>query len=165
MSLNPKDLEQESRLLTPRDSWHRILTLMQADGTKSPILEDLSIKGWKVDAQAFLELKNTELYTIPLQPARSDDLWLWNDGAKAERQLQDWKKKFDGDVVYLIVSDRDQSGALKRIAQPVKKAWLTDSTMAELFDRYDAFEKKPDQLMIRVAIIARTGRQPEELRP
>ena len=144
-----------------RESMYQLLQQMQQEGSENETLQALSLKGWQVDAKAFRELKEIGLYTIPLRPYQPpDDYWPWSDGAKAQRQLHRWQEQLGGDVVYLIISEKSEIGKIEKKAYPVKKAWIDGMGIDELFDQYTAFKDRPEGVMYRAAIIARTGEPP-----
>jgi len=145
-----------------RDAWYIVLASMQMQESNLSLLSELSLKGWTVDANAFLDIKQLAPTTIPLRPA--DFLWPWGDAAKAGRQLHEWQKELGGDVVHLIVPDRSQPKENPWLAAPVLRSWLSlNEPVVLLKFKHDETQDSEVRKSYRCAIIARTGKPPEAL--
>jgi len=151
-------VEEETKPLTIRDQWVGILARMYLEGSGASILKHLP--GWRVDATTFIKTPQLMPEVIPLRP--TEDIFWGGDGAKAKKHLEEWRLQLGGDVLYLIVRDPEFPDN-PWLAQPVKKEWLSLS-VSTLLDRVAAFRATPEGLMYRAALIATTGKSPEELR-
>jgi hypothetical protein len=150
--------------LSVRDVWAAHLSQIGFQGDKYPLLQERGLKGWQVDSLAFKQLQHIVSTMIPLRPV--DHVLPWGDGANASKQLHAWEQEFGGPVVYLLVPDSAQPGDNPWLAAPVLRKWLTHEEPVQFLGlKYYSAAEDARHDGYRAAIIARTGKQPEEFWP